>query len=351
MRRRSRWPTALSVGEPGPSDRTGSVASKRCEITNAYLGPLDTPDCHLTRQRRMRDFAPRPVPPHDGSAGEVFALHLGELLHDLRQRDHDAREDERDGVHKMRVATRRLRSALATYRPMLLTERTEPLRNELKWLGRELGAPRDAEVLQGQLAAAMRSLPLEVRMGAVIQLLEAELGSRRREAHTRLLVALDRPRYFALLDALEAVVDDAPFNKVAIRPAAPEVSRLVGRTVRRVHRLAVRADAAAEGADRDEALHEVRKAVKRSRYAAESAMPALGKRATKLARRMKRVQDLLGEVQDSIGSRRLLREIGMVAYRAHDDAFTFGLLYGREEERARTALRGYPLALRKVRTW
>jgi CHAD domain-containing protein len=43
--------------------------------------------------------------------------------------------DEPDAVHQMRVATRRLRSALATYRPLLDRERTDPVRQELKWLG------------------------------------------------------------------------------------------------------------------------------------------------------------------------------------------------------------------------
>jgi CHAD domain-containing protein len=378
------------------------VASKHCEFTKAYLFPLDERLSDLSGVEHVcrvgetelragsgahddvpvelasgvrayvRDDAfraaglvPSPLPsklhhalgsnvtatatpPPKGSAGEVVAGHLGELVDDLLRRDHDVREDVRDGVHKMRVATRRLRSALATYRPMLVTERTEPLRDELRWLGRELGSPRDAEVLQAQLEAAVRPLSREVRTGAVIQLLEVELSSRRREAHTRLLGSLDGPRYSDLLDALDSMVDDLPFNEVACRPAVSEVDRLVRRTVRRVHTMAVRAEASAEGAERDRALHEVRKAVKRSRYAAESAAPALGKRAVKLARRMKRVQDLLGEVQDSVGSRRLLREIGAVAYAAHDDAFTFGLLYGREEERSRYALQGYHRALRKA---
>ena len=248
----------------------------------------------------------------------------------------------------MRVATRRLRSALATYRPILMSERTEPLRDELKWLGRELGSPRDAEVLRDQLGAAVESLPRELQQGPVVELLEAELSRRHEDAHARLLEALDSPRYFALLDALDALVDDPPFNHDANRPAETEVDRLVRRTVRRVRKMAIRAEATPEGADRERALHEVRKAAKRARYAAESAAPTLGKRFTKLGRRLKRLQNLLGEVQDSVGSRRLLREIGLVAYRAHEDGFTFGLLYGREEERARRAMQSYEPALRKA---
>jgi CHAD domain-containing protein len=286
--------------------------------------------------------------PLEGSLGEVVLGHLDELVRELLRRDRDARKDERDGVHKMRVATRRLRSALATYRPVLATNRTEFVRDELKWLGRELGSPRDAEVLRDQLDAAVRSLPQDLRMGTVIHLLEGELVTRHQEAHAQLMAVLDSPRYWDLLEALDALVDDPPFNDHASRPAAPEADRLVRKTVRRVRKMAIRAEVSPEGIEREQALHDVRKAAKRSRYAAESAALALGARSTKLARRMKRLQDLLGEVQDSVGSRRLMHEIGMVAHLLHDNAFAFGLLYGREEERARIALAGYEDALRKA---
>jgi hypothetical protein len=61
--------------------------------------------------------------------------HLREQVDELVMHDRGARVDEPDAVHQMRVATRRLRSALATYRPLLDRERTDPVRQELKWLG------------------------------------------------------------------------------------------------------------------------------------------------------------------------------------------------------------------------
>ena len=169
---------------------------------------------------------------------------------------------------------------------------------------------------------------------------------RQETAHARLLVALDGPRYSDLLAALATLIDDPPLNDAAILPALSEVDRLVQHSVRRVQRMAARADASAEGADRERALHDVRNAAKRARYAAESAVPVLGKRSTKLARRMKRLQDLLGGLQDSVGSRRLLREVGAVACLSHDEAFTFGVLYGREEERSRLVQERYERVLR-----
>ena len=55
--------------------------------------------------------------------------------------------EDPEGVHQARVATRRLRSHLRTFRELLDPEWTRALRDELGWLGDELGAVRDADVL------------------------------------------------------------------------------------------------------------------------------------------------------------------------------------------------------------
>jgi hypothetical protein len=60
------------------------------------------------------------------------------------------------------------------------------------------------------------------------------------------------------------------------------------------------------------------------RYAAEAAAPVLGKSADRL---VKRVQELLGDHQDAVLARPVLREIGMVAHLKGENGFTFGLLH------------------------
>jgi CHAD domain-containing protein len=72
----------------------------------------------------------------------------------------------------------------------------------------------------------------------------------------------------------------------------------------------------------------VRKAAKRVRYAAES----LGKK--KLARRMKKLQKRLGVHQDSVVTRQELRAMGVQSHLDGDNAYTYGLLHGREMNRA-----------------
>src|SRR5438105_15341635 len=59
--------------------------------------------------------------------------------------------EDPEGVHQARVATRRLRSDLRTFAPLLDPAWVTSLRDELRWLGAELGGAREAEVLLGHL--------------------------------------------------------------------------------------------------------------------------------------------------------------------------------------------------------
>jgi CHAD domain-containing protein len=103
-------------------------------------------------------------------------------------------------------------------------------------------------------------------------------------------------------------------------------------------------------------LHDVRKAAKRARYAAESVVAVFGKPAVRLATRMEKLQETLGEHQDSVVARQVIRELAVAAAGAGENGFTFGLLYAREADIARSAQRTYRSASRaaannRVRRW
>ena len=87
---------------------------------------------------------------------------------------------------------------------------------------------------------------------------------------------------------------------------------------------------AAPGQARNEALHRARKSARRARYAAEAMSPAVGGKASRFAKRMKRVQSVLGEHQDSVIARRVTRDLGIGAHLAGENAFSYGLLYERD---------------------
>jgi inorganic triphosphatase YgiF len=193
------------------------------------------------------------------SAGAVVLTHLRGQVDKLVMHDRGARSDEPDAVHQMRVATRRLRSALATYRPLLDPEQTEPIREELKWLGQILGLARDAEVLHSRLQDLVAAQPDELVLGPVARRVDLELNDRHRVAHAALAAALDRDRYFRLLDALDDLVTNPPLTARAGKSARRLLPALVGRAAGRVDRAALAVADARTPKDRDRGLHEVRK--------------------------------------------------------------------------------------------
>jgi len=60
-----------------------------------------------------------------------------------------------EDVHRFRVATRRLRSDLLTFAPLLDQHWMSWTRDELRWLGTEVGRARDADVLTERLRSQM----------------------------------------------------------------------------------------------------------------------------------------------------------------------------------------------------
>ena len=106
-------------------------------------------------------------PPRDSSAGDVVLAYLRVQAHTLKTLEPAVRADEFDSVHQMRVATRRLRAVLRTFGQVIPRTDSEHLAGELQWLGRELGAARDGEVLAGHLRDSLRPVPPELLIGPV----------------------------------------------------------------------------------------------------------------------------------------------------------------------------------------
>jgi CHAD domain-containing protein len=262
------------------------------------------------------------------TAGDVALAHVREQIEELQSRDPDVRTETDDAVHKMRVATRRLRSALATFRPLFDREVTDPLREELKWLGGVLGEARDAEVMHEHLTGDLETLPSELVLGTVAKRLEDDLRTTYTQAFADVLVELDGERYLTLLDRLVVLLADPPLSKVATKKAEKVLEKRVQHTLRRVQRAAVEADEAPDAEQRDLRMHEVRKAAKRARYAGESVSSVFGKRARKFAAGMESIQEILGAHQDSIVAQRVLLDLGARAHLDGDNAFTYGVLVG-----------------------
>ena len=291
----------------------------------------------------------------DSPAGAVLLAHLTEQVRAMTTREPQARLDEPDGVHKMRVATRRLRSALATFRPLLDREITDPLRDELKWIAGELGGARDAEVLRMRLLDELAAEPDDLVLGPIASLIEVELRADHKKAHDELIVALDSGRYRLLVERLDALIADPPFTDLAAGRADEVLTRRVRKSFRRVKSL-VSAGPPADPRHRDEWYHEIRKASKRLRYAAESVAPAFGAPATAFAGAAENLQEVLGEHQDSVVARTALRQLGVRIHLDGDNAFTIGRLHALEQTKGDDAVREFDSAwsavsAKKIRRW
>ena len=314
-----------------------TVASHESKLVRS-LGPAAPPATPMSF-----DLPARP------SAAEVLITYLQNQIADMRRLDPGFRADDPEALHDLRVAVRRLRSALATYKTLLEDGSVDELRDELNWLGGTLGQARDAEVLRAELQQAVAAEPAELVLGSVAVRIDDDLSTTYQHGRRDALAALDETRYFRLLDRLDALVAAPPVSAPGGEPALKVIPTLVAEDWRRLRRLARRAESVTDEADRDRALHEVRKAAKRLRYAAEAAHPLIGRKAARLATSAKNLQTILGDHHDTVVIRDLLRRLAVEAQLAGDSSFTYGRLHALAQARAskadvryRNAWAGFP---------
>jgi CHAD domain-containing protein len=315
-------------------------------LSNRLRDAGAVPAGHGSKLARVLDSAASlDTKPAVGSDDPVHCA-VAEQVEELLAWDRAVRADAEDSVHQMRVTTRKIRSLLQASEAAFGSSHDAWILDELRQLAAVLGVARDAEVLAERYERGLDELPKELVRGPIRERLVDGARRRYRSGLRRSLTAMRSPRYFRLLDALDALV--------AAEPPAPhpeweepqEAAIEVG-----YKRVRKRAKAAAEAGPehRDEALHRIRKGAKRLRYTAA----ATGEK--KVSDAAKTIQTLLGDHQDSVVSRIHLTEQADAAYKSGEDTFTYGLLYQREanlaqrcEEQLDGALKALGKAVRKA---
>jgi inorganic triphosphatase YgiF len=191
-------------------------------------------------------------------------------------------------LHQLRVALRRLRAALRAFAPVV--EGDKPLRKALRRLAPALGEARDRDVFVQTLEDAGAPAPL-------LRTARRERARARRAALAVVTSAQFRSFFFDALRWLES------------HPSAPalRLSQLAPVRLERLH-AKVLADPHPATAKR---RHKLRIRIKRLRYACEffsSCFPSGPVNA--YLRRLARLQDVLGELNDVEVARRLLKDMG-----------------------------------------
>jgi CHAD domain-containing protein len=249
----------------------------------------------------------------------------------------------------MRVATRRLRSTLRGFSSILDPEHTRMPADELKWLSAQLAEEHDTEVMVERFTEVVRELPQDLILGPPAADPErGPLGQLVEQGERTVQAALDSQRYRALQDMLEQLLNQPPLTHPAGRPALAELPRSVAKAFHKLDRLLDAAAVLPPGPDRDDTLHEARKASKRVRYMTEVVAPVAGEPARDLHRQTEELQELLGNYQDAVEARPVLRQLAEAAHADGHNAFTYGLLYAIEHGRMERVLRELPHRLERL---
>ena len=319
----------------------------------------------------------------------------------LVEYDPRVRRDEWDSVHQMRVATRELRSHLQTFHGIVVGPEIARLESDLKQLASMLGVARDAEVVEERWQSLLASEDSDVLDAATREHIAHDMGRDYRRAHRRVIAALDSDQYLDLLDALDAFLANPPVagedtelednafdseaesaasessekNEAQEQQEQPKESKPKHAksedaehhdldTVMALHlhqaydKLVKRHKKAVKNWDnteltlheREEYFHDMRKAAKKLRYAAEAAGSATNLKTKGLYKACKNMQSVLGDFQDSVTSRDKLIELAETARRRGEDTFGYGLLYQRERAIGLEALDAYAESFKAIKS-
>lgn len=220
------------------------------------------------------------------------------LLDAMLDNEAGVRDDlDSEFLHDYRIAIRRTRSALGQVKSVFPADIVDRFRAEFAWLGQVTGPTRDLDVYLLQFDNFRTAIPPELRYA--LDPLHTLLINHQHSEHKALVMALDSPRYAALIrDWANALSPQTPVDEraeYALSPIGIVATRRIRRTVRQTFREARRVDRRSSA----DQLHELRKSSKKLRYVMElfqSLYP------DKLLRQplaeTRRLQDVLGRYQD-----------------------------------------------------
>lgn len=233
---------------------------------------------------------------------KAFKAVMWSSLAQLHANEHGMLEGaDPEFLHQMRVALRRMRSALAVFSPPLSRLETGPLAEELKWLSARLGPARDWDVFVTQTLPAIEAASCA---RGKMQAFRARCEERRRGANARARRAVGSPRYQRLLLRLAGWIEREDWRACAEHPGEDVLREPVTRFAARIlEKRYLRAYKRGRGlAERSSAeLHRLRIAIKKCRYAADFFSNLFeGSAADDVLKRLHRMQDILGELNDTV---------------------------------------------------
>jgi inorganic triphosphatase YgiF len=218
-----------------------------------------------------------------------------------------AASDAIEGPHQLRVGLRRLRTAFAVFGPSLGKEAFAGLNATARRLGQVVGALRDLDVLVEEVVAGQAALGLdEPALEALIAALEPRRSAVRAEVRAALASAESVGFVFDLAQLIEArgwlsPADYAQTERLAA-PILTEARSILEKRLARVRKRGRKPEKLSA-----EELHELRKELKKLRYAADMLSPVFAARRVEgHLKALRRLQDTFGSLNDAAMARALL---------------------------------------------
>lgn len=241
------------------------------------------------------------------SANPTLSSHLGGLVDKrLRQLAECSQfvsaADPVEAIHELRTASRRLRAFTDVLRPLTDDEIHGRADVALRRLTRSARALRDCDVQMGLLEEWLARATTPAERAALEHLLERS-DLVRREVRRRTKKRLKRVDF----DELHVSVCAALGETIAHLPGPGAATlRLVRGSLEPLVAAAAKSAPPDDGVEHVEAMHELRLALKRLRYALELFEPVLGPGYGALHDRARLLQDLLGGHHDLVVMAELL---------------------------------------------
>lgn len=273
---------AIRAGEKSERVRELEIELKSGSVEPLYRLALElhqlAPVALLTESKASRGYrlvtgrAPLPQKPgkidlpadiglHDGLRRIIGAC-IGHLLFNVGA----TTAGDAEGLHQMRVALRRLRSALALFSPYLEPYAAGRFTDECRRFGQTFGEARDLDVF------VLETLPEAEKVGVDASRLRPFAEERLAAAHRRVEALITDPAFTGFVLALSAWVEGEAWAAPG-RDGAEMLNRpLVDVARKLLDRMTNKADSlggshlSRHAAD---ALHELRKSLKRLRYGVE----------------------------------------------------------------------------------
>ncbi len=247
---------------------------------------------HLTRHASLKD---------------AFAAAVGTALSQFVANVPAAEAGEAEAIHQMRIALRRLRTAFVLFAPHLDTKAKKRFNAAIRRLGKPLGTTRDWDVF------VLETLPHAVKDGvseALLAHLAGAAQARRAKAHAAIRQLIEGTQPTRLILEIETWVTEGTWRSGdGVAATVPIGDAIPGLMDRMLHRVKKRAHGLARHSI--EALHPLRKSVKKLRYSADDAAGLFKrKRVEAYIERCKKMQTLLGDINDAATTARLVARLG-----------------------------------------